>query len=200
MNKTSTTLIIDGSAYGTEQLTATVYPSSTCTWTSSNPSVATVSNTGLVTSVANGTTTIKVTTEDGLYTASCTVRVRTRRTVTLDINNTFFGNNVTSRNYTTTYGQTINVSFSAIQNRDANYIEIARYATMTVSGVEMTQITVTFSDNNHALVDSTDPGTWSSPNWTGSSNSVEFVGSRAGGTGNRRYCRFKQLTITYWED
>lgn len=204
LNKTSTTLIINGSTYGTEQLTATITPADAVnknvTWTSSNPAVATVSNTGLITAVANGTTTITVTTVDGGYTASCTVRVRTRRTVTLNINNTYFGNGVTSHNYTTTYGQTINVIFSAIQARNANYIEINRYETMTVSGVEMTQITVTFSDNNHALVNSTDPGTWSSPTWTGSANSVEFEGGRGGNMGNRRYCQFKQLAITYWED
>lgn len=200
LNKTSTTLYIQNGTYGSEVLTANVFPSSALTWTSSNPAVATVSNTGLVTAVANGTTTITVTTEDGNYSANCTVRVRTRRTATLNINNSYFTNGVTSYNYTTPYGQTIRVEFSSIQTRNANYIEIARYETMTVSGVEMTQIAVTFSDNNHALVNSTTPGTWSSPNWTGSSNSVEFEGGRGGNMGNRRYCQFRQLQITYWED
>ena len=204
LNKTSTTLLINGSTYGTEQLSATITPADAVnknvTWTSSNPAVATVSSTGLVTAVANGTTTITVTTEDGNYTASCTVKVRTRRTATLNINNSYFTYGVTSYNYTTPYGQTIRVEFSSIQTRNANYIEIAQYETMTVSGVEMTQIAVTFSDNNHALVNSTTPGTWSSPNWTGSSNSVEFEGGRGGNWGNRRYCQFRQLQITYWED
>ena len=203
LNKASTTLSIINGTGGTEQLTATITPNDAVnknvTWSSSNTDVATVSNTGLVTAVSKGTAIITVTTEDGGYKATCTVTVRTRRTATLQINQTYFGNNVTSHDYTTTYGQTINVSFSAIRTRNANYIEIDQNQYMTVSGVEMTQITVTFQDNNHALVGSTTPGTWSSPNWTGTASSVRFVGSRAGGIGNRRYCQFKQLDITYWE-
>ena len=212
LNKTSTTLLINGSTYGTEQLSATITPADAVnknvTWTSSNPAVATVSSTGLVTAVANGTTTITVTTEDGNYTASCTVKVRTRRTATLDINNRYFTSGVTSYNYTTPYGQTISVDFSSIQERNAGYIEIDRYETMTVSGVDMTNIVVTFSGNNYALINSVTPNdSWdisgATGTWTGNSNSVEFEGSRAGGGlfgGNRRYCRFTRLNITYWED
>ena len=44
-------------------------------WESSNSDVATVSNNGTVTSVSPGTATIKVTTNDGGYTASCVVTV-----------------------------------------------------------------------------------------------------------------------------
>lgn len=43
---------------------------------SSNPSVATVSDNGLVTAVSEGTATITVTTEDGQKVATCTVTVR----------------------------------------------------------------------------------------------------------------------------
>lgn len=63
---------------GTVQLTATVSPNDASnknvTWSSSNTSVATVSN-GLVTAVSPGTATITVTTVDGNYTATCTVTV-----------------------------------------------------------------------------------------------------------------------------
>ena len=45
------------------------------TWTSSNKSVATVSSSGLVTAVSAGKTTIKATTQDGGYQASCSVTV-----------------------------------------------------------------------------------------------------------------------------
>ena len=52
-----------------QQLSATISPAEASnknmTWTSSNPNVATVSSLGLVTSVAQGTCTITVTTEDG---------------------------------------------------------------------------------------------------------------------------------------
>ena len=61
-------------------LTATVAPADATnknvTWSSSDPSVATVSN-GLVTGVATGTAEITATTLDGSHTASCTVTVTT---------------------------------------------------------------------------------------------------------------------------
>ena len=50
----------------------------TVSWESSATSVATVSSSGLVTAVAEGTATIKVRTEDGNYTATSTVTVRKR--------------------------------------------------------------------------------------------------------------------------
>ncbi len=59
------------------QLTATVLPAEaqnkTVTWTSDNPAVATVSNSGLVTAVAEGNAKITVTTADGGKTATCTI-------------------------------------------------------------------------------------------------------------------------------
>jgi hypothetical protein len=61
----------------TQQLTATVAPANatnqTVTWSSNNPSVATVSTSGLVTAVSCGTATITVTTQDDNKTATCTV-------------------------------------------------------------------------------------------------------------------------------
>lgn len=64
----------------TAVLKASVMPSNaskkTVSWTSSDASVATVSN-GIVTGVKDGTATIKVTTKDGEFTASCTVTVYT---------------------------------------------------------------------------------------------------------------------------
>ena len=62
----------------TQTLTATVYPNDATemgvTWSSSNEAVATVSN-GVVTPVADGTTTITVTTNVGGLTATCLVTV-----------------------------------------------------------------------------------------------------------------------------
>lgn len=62
----------------TEMLVATVLPENATnkavSWSSSDKSVATVSD-GTVTAVAEGTATITVTTEDGGYTSSCTVTV-----------------------------------------------------------------------------------------------------------------------------
>jgi uncharacterized protein YjdB len=63
----------------TEQLTATVSPSNATNqsviWSSSNPSVATVNSTGLVTAVAEGSSSITATTVDGNFTATCAVSV-----------------------------------------------------------------------------------------------------------------------------
>ena len=75
LNKATTSL----APLATEQLIATVAPADatnkTVTWSSSNPEVATVSATGLVTAVAAGTATITVTTTDGAKTATCAVTV-----------------------------------------------------------------------------------------------------------------------------
>ena len=75
LNKASTS-ITKGS---TETLTATISPSEATnknvTWTSSVPAVATVDSSGKITAVSVGTTVITVTTEDGNFTATCTVTV-----------------------------------------------------------------------------------------------------------------------------
>ena len=66
------------------QLKADVKPADatnqSVSWVSSNPSVATVDNAGLVTALANGTSTITAETVDGNYTANCTVVVNIKST------------------------------------------------------------------------------------------------------------------------
>ena len=66
---------------GSETLVATITPDNaankTVTWTSSNPSVATVNN-GEVTAVSAGEATITVTTADGGFTDTCEVTVTVR--------------------------------------------------------------------------------------------------------------------------
>ena len=75
LNKTSLTLEVGGS----EQLTATVLPDnatdSSVTWSSSNSEYVTVSQTGLVSAVKEGSATVTVTTVDGGFTANCSVTV-----------------------------------------------------------------------------------------------------------------------------
>lgn len=62
-----------------QQLTATVAPTNAAnknaSWTTSDDTVATVDENGVVTAVATGSATITVTTEDGGFTAECIVTV-----------------------------------------------------------------------------------------------------------------------------
>lgn len=70
LNQTSVSI----SGSGTVQLTATTIPvGKTVTWSSSDPSVASVSNTGIVTGIGNGSTII--TASSGDLTARCNVAV-----------------------------------------------------------------------------------------------------------------------------
>ena len=84
LDNTSVSMWVDEN----RQLTATVAPNDATnqnvSWSSNNPAVATVSNTGLVTAVNKGTATITVTTDDGGFTASCAVEVLQQEIVVPD--------------------------------------------------------------------------------------------------------------------
>ena len=68
----------------TGQLTATIEPDDASnkkvSWASDNDEIATVSDTGLVTAVAEGTIFITVTTEEGSFADKCEVTVAASRT------------------------------------------------------------------------------------------------------------------------
>ena len=75
---------------GTQTLVSTIFPADAdnknVSWSSSNPSVATVEQSGKVTAVAPGAANITVTTEDGGKTATCAVTVNANKfTVTFDV-------------------------------------------------------------------------------------------------------------------
>ncbi|MBR4774999.1 MAG: Ig domain-containing protein, partial [Bacteroidales bacterium] len=78
INQTQITLLINESTV----LNATITPSDATnknvSWSSSDVSVASVNQNGLVTAIKAGITTITVTTEDGNKTASCAVTVKER--------------------------------------------------------------------------------------------------------------------------
>ena len=87
LSQSSATLLVEESL----TLTATVAPDNatdkTLTWSSSNPSVATVDNTGKVTAIASGTATIAATANDGSgVSAQCEVTVEAATYVTITIN------------------------------------------------------------------------------------------------------------------
>lgn len=90
LNTTSQSLVL-GDTY---QLTATISPNDASnknvTWSTSNPSVASVSSNGLVTAKALGNARITVTTEDGDKTATCVITVNpvAVTSVSLDITST----------------------------------------------------------------------------------------------------------------
>ena len=93
---------IDMIVNGTTQLTKTISPSSASdqnvTWSSSNPTVATVSITGLVTAKANGTATITVRTANGGKTATTSVSVSGAST-SVDLDNSNLGTANNQFNY-----------------------------------------------------------------------------------------------------
>ena len=76
LNRSNLSLTAGGNAW----LRAAVQPDNAAnqsvTWASSDPSVATVDQNGVVTAVGAGTATITVTTADGGFTATCAVTVR----------------------------------------------------------------------------------------------------------------------------
>lgn len=84
LNKTSAVIYVGN----TDTLTASVEPGNainkSITWTSANPSVATVDSTGNVTAAAVGTAVVTGTNSDGSVSAKCTYTVEEGPTLTLD--------------------------------------------------------------------------------------------------------------------
>jgi fructan beta-fructosidase len=87
LNKSATTLNVGA----TETLVATVAPANATNknvqWASSNAAVATVSATGVVTAVGQGSAMITVTTTDGTKTATCAVTIASQLYYVLDFEN-----------------------------------------------------------------------------------------------------------------
>jgi uncharacterized protein YjdB len=116
---TSTTVTLSPSNMivggGTSQATATPNPpeaAPTYTWTSSNPSVATVnSTTGVVTPVSAGTTNIIATPDDGGATGQATLTVRAS---TIVINEVYGGGGNTSAPFTHDFVELYNLSSAPI--------------------------------------------------------------------------------------
>lgn len=88
LNKSTSSLWVGD----TEQLTATVAPANatdkSVTWSTLNSAVATVNSSGLVTAVAAGSATIRVTTTDGSFTADCVYTVSAVLVTSVTLNET----------------------------------------------------------------------------------------------------------------
>lgn len=141
LNKTEMILNVDS----TELLIATISPANATnknvSWSSSDPTIAKVSETGLVTAITTGTSIIIVSTEDGGKTATCKVTVN-KNDVSIDlieknqITAYISNNQLTIKNQTST--ETINVymidgvKINSVQKTDYN---IAIDASTIPSGV-----------------------------------------------------------------
>ena len=144
LNKTSTSITVGK----TDTLTATVSPegatNKAVTWSSDKPSVATVSDTGFVTAVAEGTAKITVTTVDGSMTATCNVTVNAKpdQTITAaDVTATYgdSGKKVTA----TTSGDGA-ISYAVKSGSDC--IDVAADGTLTIKKVGEAYVTVTAAE------------------------------------------------------
>lgn len=229
LNKNSTTLLINGNSHGTERLTATVTPNDAVnknvTWTSSNPAVATVDNTGLVTAVAKGTATITVTTVDGGYTASCTVRVGVRRTVTTsDIYTTSETFTSLTSSYSDSYStQGLTIDVDNIDTSTSTYLEMGYRSwrgtnyngSLSISPASslddftITRVNFTYDSYNYARgTVSASTGQYTGPAnnattayWTGNATStLTFtMQPRSSGGWNATYYwnRLKSIVVTY---
>jgi hypothetical protein len=143
LNKNSTS-IVEGQ---TETLTATISPNDATdqivNWTSSEESVATVSD-GVVTAVSPGTSTITVTTNDGGFTATCEVTVTAKPAVavTFDLSTNIFSfpegssKKTTASNNYTYGGYTINLAGGGSGN--GYYWNTDGYFIMGKSGCALT--------------------------------------------------------------
>ena len=78
LDKTGLELTVDDTAKLTASVTPANADNAKVSWTSSDETVATVDENGNVTAIAAGTATITVTTEDGGFTATCTVTVKAK--------------------------------------------------------------------------------------------------------------------------
>lgn len=173
LNKTSASISVGE----TEALTATVAPANALnkavTWTSSNTSVATVSN-GVVTAVAAGSATITVTTTDGSFTATCAVTVV--NAVTFDA----------TKDKGTSPIEKSGVSFECDNGVLNNSSEYRLYknseTTFSVSTGKITKIEFTGVSGNPASGFASQSGWTTDGNdgtWTGKSSSVSFTASGA---------------------
>lgn len=149
LNKTSTTLVRGGS----ETLTATVLPANATnkniTWSSSNSSVASVSN-GLVTAVAVGSATITATSQsDSTKKASCTVTVNPKGVISISLNKTELALNVDqSDTLTVTFNPTDADDQVITWSTSNSSVATVSNGTVTAKAVGSATITATSHDGN----------------------------------------------------
>lgn len=142
----------------TKQLSAAVRPihapNRAVTWTSNNPGVATVTDTGVVEGVSSGTATIRVVTDDGNLEATATIRVQS-----LGIT----GFSISPESTLLPVGDSFQISWSFTPSNASNQSitwtssnnNIARVNNGLVTGVADGQVTITAVSNDSGLRDTT---------------------------------------------
>ena len=145
----------------TKTLTATISPENAdnkaFTWTSSDPDVATVSQTGKVTAIKNGAATVSVTTGNGNYAAACLVVVTTEPLSASATHDVFFSNGQAAFEISiTALGGTESYSYSSKIYRNGVLVATKQgdyFKYLTQGGVYRIEITVTDSGKNRVTLD-----------------------------------------------
>ncbi len=170
---------------GTQQLTVNTNSDGAVSYKSANTSIATVSNSGLITAVAAGSTTITVSTAAtssfNAGSTEITVVVTSGAGVTItDITTvTWSSTNEQADDIVGTIGNyTITVSNGYIDTTD-KYIRVYSGKTITIAAITGTISSITFGNFNRGaatnLSVSAGGGTYSNGAWTGSASSVTFA-------------------------
>jgi uncharacterized protein YjdB len=141
---------------GTEQLTATVLPSTALnklvTWASSDTSIVTVDTTGLITGVAPGTATVNVTTVEGGFHQGCLVTVSYAPVAVSSI--TITPNTEQSLAYAGTVSFSATISPTNATNQTVNWTT-SDSAIATVSAPTGSAVTVTGTGGGTATITAT---------------------------------------------
>lgn len=126
------------------------------TWSSSNSSVATVSSSGLITAKSAGTATVTVKTNDGGYTAKCTVTVTEPKkvnatSVDIIVEKDFEGTNVAE------LGASVNPASASYKSlvwssSDTSIATVDSDGTVTTYGAGVAMITVTVTNHDGTTV------------------------------------------------
>ncbi len=153
LNRTTRT-IIKGSTY---DLVETVDPwnatNTDVTWSSSDTDVATVSGNGRVTAVSGGTAIITVTTEDGGFTATCTV------TVTVPVTGVTLSPTAITLPRSGTVDLTETVLPSDATNKNVTWFSSnTNVATVSTTGVVTVKSTATYGNSTTITVTTADGG------------------------------------------
>jgi len=155
LDKPTATLTL-GTSTSVTTLTPTVSPASATnkavSWESSNPTVATVISTGLVTAIAPGNATIAVTTADGNKTATCVVTVNAGTTTPTVVPVTGVSLNSTTATLTVggTYTLTATVSPTTATNKAVSWNSSS--TVITVSGGTSSVATITAAATGTAVI------------------------------------------------